>query len=201
MGTYADIQILERNADNIVLSWPVDTDTTVSGFKLYVSTDPTGTSPVYTAVGPAVITNAPSGTGYAPKQVVYSLTEAAVRALGGTFATAEFQITPLYLRAVTIVSGTPEPVANAKTKPLQAQSSAPSARLGSIRGAAYVTSNPLNDDNITVERTIVGGNVTQELYYVTGSPSGSRAKLIVYTGPWSTLGKATKEEIYDVLKP
>ena len=204
MGAYADIQILERNSDNIVLSWEVDTATNVTGFQVYVSTDPLGLNPVWRAVGP-VVPNAPSGNGYSPKHVVYSLTETVVRALGGTFATAEFTITPLYIRAATIIGGVSSGATGAVSKPLQALYSAPGGRLGSLRGASYVSMNPLNDDNITIERTLAGTtgafNVTQELIYLSGEPSGTRAKLIVYTGPFSVDGKATRVDMYDTLKP
>lgn len=199
MGKYAEVQILERNADNIVLSWEVDADVTVTSFQTYISTDQFGLAPVWRAVGP-IIPNAPSGNGYSPRRVVYSLTETVVRALGGTFATAEFSITSLFIRVATIVGGVSYGATGAVTKPLQAMHSAPSGRLGTTRGASYVSTSQLNEDNITIERTIIGGNVTQELIYLSGEPVGGRAKLIVYTAPFSTDGKATKVEMFDVLK-
>lgn len=56
---------------------------------------------------------------------------------------------------------------------------------GTRYGALNTSENPLMADNLTVDKTIgtVGGTkvVLTELWYYTGSPSGSRAKLITYT--------------------
>ena len=211
MADFADINILERGDSSLVLAWPVDPDSTVASFKLYASTDPTVG---YTGLG-GLIPNAASGNGYAPRSVVANVIEGAtgfpgytgsVRALGGAFADAEFAFTPLFFRAVAVDStGTPKDVSTAKTKALQTMATAPSGRLGSIRGAAYTTSNPLNDDNVCIDRTMTGTTgafyVTEELIYLAGAPTGSRAKKIEYTGPFSVDGKATTVRTSDILLP
>ena len=144
MAAFADINILERGDTSLMLSWETDPASTVASFELYVSTDPTGVSPVYSALG-ALIPNMASGAGYAPRSVVVKVLETDIRALGGAFATVELSISPLYFRAVTVTAaGVRSPVATAKTKALQTLVSAPGSRLGSIHGASFVTTNPLN---------------------------------------------------------
>ena len=211
MADYADINILERGDSSLVLAWPVDPDKSVAGFQLCVSTDPTSG---YTGIG-GLIPNSASGNGYAPRSVVAHVLEGAtgspgytgsVRALGGSFASTEFAFTPLFFRAVTAgATGAPSDVANAKTKALQTMATAPSGRLGSIRGAAYTTNNPLNDDNVCIDRVMTGATgafyVTKETIYLSGAPSGSRAKQILYTGPFSVDGKATTVQSSDILLP
>ena len=208
MADFADINILERGDNSLVLAWPVDADKAVASFQLCVSTEPTSG---YTGIG-GLIPNSASGNGYAPRSVVAHVLEGAtgfpgytgsVRHLSGPFAKAEFAFTPLFFRAVAVDSlGSAKGVTGAKTKALQTMATAPSGRLGSIRGASYTTSNPLNDDNICVDRTLDGDkNVTSELFYLAGAPSGSRAKQILYTGPFSIDGKATTVRSSDILLP
>ena len=75
-------------------------------------------------------------------------------------------------------------------------------QMASSYGSLSVTSSGLYEDNLTIDRVIDGGgNVTSELVYITGSRSGSRAKLYTYTGPFSSDGKATTTVVSESVVP
>lgn len=138
---------------------------------------------------------------------------------------ANFTSTPIYLRLTevdkvgveTALSSSPSKYVGVEGYNPSAEQDSPSqnnhnysfsmAALGWVRnqstasGAVAVSGSALHEDNIVIDRTIVGGNVTEELIYRASDPSGAPAKRIVYTAPFSTDGKATKVEYLDSTKP
>ena len=213
---YASVQILEKFADSIVLSWDTDPSASVSAFQLYVTMDPASdaigsVSSGYVAVqkltpdgtalaGAWYISNAPSGYGIASRSVVAPISEAQLQKLGGRYANIDVQRTPLYFRAITLNSShVLSTFAGALTKATQAGLSAITGRLGTQGGASYVSNNGLYDDNYTVERTFgVSGVLATELIYMNGGSTGAHAKLITYTGPFYD-GRATKMVVSDTI--
>ena len=106
----------------------------------------------------------------------------------------------MFFRAITVdASHNLSPFAGAYTKATLGGLSAPTGRLGSQGGAAYVSNNQLYDDNYTVERTFgVSGVLATELIYMNGGATGAHAKLITYTAPFNN-GLATKMVVADVI--
>lgn len=202
MANFADINVVERSADAVSLMWDVDASPSVASFKLYVSTDPTGTIQAYTAIG-SLIPNAPSGNLFAPRRVCVPLKESVVKALGGNFANVDFTASPLFFRATAVNSAGAElgPVATAKTKALQSGYTAPSGRLGTQYGATLVSTDPYYGELIYVDRTITGGYVVEEVLYPAGATSGDRVRRVTYTAPFSNDGKATKVRVVDEVLP
>lgn len=144
-----------------------------------------------------------------------------------TWSGVNFMSTPLYVRAVPVNAAGDEAytvdealsrrlsVVGVSSAPLQDNPASfgfnhvfstaakgwvkmTASALGTLNASAV----PYLEDNYTIDRTLDGeGNVLTELIYLESDPSGSYAKLITYTAPFSTDGKATKVEYSDSVKP
>jgi hypothetical protein len=217
------LEILNKSQDQVQIFFEKQPTSTVASVNLYVSLTDVTANFVEIIEG---IVNTPYDVGGGDsKNVYFRVTIAELQALGGAFANASFDGTPLYLRATTVSpAGVESAIASSQTKfigvvgfnPLPEQDNPAQNNhnymfsnqalywdrtRGTALGAQQVSSNPYYEDNIVIDRVIVANMVTQELYYPAGAPSGARAKLVVYTGPFSVDGKATKVEYSDTTLP
>jgi hypothetical protein len=189
------LQLLELGETKAVFGFEPMLSTVAKSYKLYVSLD--NSSYFLLKSSPNAATPRGPGKG----MITIPFTEAEVRtAVSDT--TVVLAITPTFYKATYVNPSDVESLlADAPSRPIEFEKTATTGTIGTLHGAQITSQNPLYEDNYTVERTIVGGVVTEELIYLTGAPSGSRAKKIIYTAPFSTDGKATKEVVTDALKP
>lgn len=219
-----DIQVFEKGPDRIVLAWEKDASASIKSFNVYVSLIP-GTAGFSLIAGP--VSNIKARDGKTKGHVGLSITETVLQALGGGFATATFENTPLYFRVTTInTSDSESAIATATTRAVGAigvrlmaeqddekknnhnYGYAPELnqwhrQMSASQGALSVSNSGLYEDNLTITRTLSGGNVATELVHVTGAIAGSRAKLYTYTGPFATdgTGRATVTVVSESVVP
>ena len=216
------LEILGKSQDQVAVYFEKQPTDIVSSVNIYVSmTDVTAN---YAKVIHNV-TNAPSAVSGDSRNVYFKILLEDLQGLGGGFANASFEGTPLYLRATTVAPGgiesavsgaltkflgvvgynpLPEqdnPAENTHPYSFSTQTLSWQRSCSTAHGAGQVSHNPYYEDNIVVDRTIVGGFVTKEVFYPAGSISGARAKQILYTAPFATDGRATKVEYSDITLP
>lgn len=215
------IQVLLKSADKVSFYYEVfPTAQNIASVNLYVSlTDVTAN---YVKVLSNISNEADLEGG---KNVNFNLTVAELRALGGAFTNAAFDITPLFFRATTVTkAGVESPVANSLGKYIGVVGYNPLPEIdnpaqnnhnqifsneslnwqrmrGTMKGAVATSSSAMYEDNITIQRTFNGSNVATELIFFTNDPSGAPAKLVTYTGPYTVDGKATTVVYSDTTKP
>jgi hypothetical protein len=215
------IQVLAKSADKVSFLYEVfPASQNIASVNLYVSlTDVTAN---YVKVLSNISNEAALEDG---RNVNFYLEVAELRALGGAFTNAAFDVTPLFFRATTVtkagveslVSGalgkyigivgynpfpeTDNPAQNNHNQ-LFSNASLNWQRLrGTMKGAVATSSSAMYEDNITIQRTFSGSNLATELIFFTSDPSGAPAKLVTYTGPYTVDGKATTVVYSDATKP
>lgn len=215
------IQVLSKNSDKVSFFYEVfPAAQSVASVNMYVSlTDVTAN---YIKVLSNISNEADLEGG---KNVNFDLTLTVLQDLGGAFANATFDATPLFFRATTVTkAGIESAVAGALGKyigvvgynplpegdnPAQnnhnqlfSNASLNWQRLrGTTKGAIATSSSAMYEDNITIQRTFSGSNTATELIFFTNDPSGAPAKLVTYTGPYTVDGKATTVVYSDATKP